>query len=152
MTRNIKPVFNSRRLKVEIVITPKILENVTDDKMNICNICGNVAFHDMSEKEMKEHLNSHTDAEVIDKILKENSCLSDIKIISNSACSQEKILQDICDDDDDWDLEYDVDWDKIDDEISEKDACENPDYSSTGAWKENESNSVKFSGGDLDLL
>ena len=133
MSENIKQVLNSRRLKVELFITPKMVKS-DNEKMNMCNICGVVLFHKLSEKEMKKHLDLHTDAELLDK-LGESPCISGVKIIPDSTCSQEKIMQNI------WDNNDDV-WDKIGSEINEN----NPgDYtcSSTMAWKKEESNNDK---------
>ena len=135
MTKNKKPVANSRRLKVELFITPKMRKSGINEKINICNICGIVSFHDLSKKEIKKHFDSHTNAELLDKISSENPYLSGIKIIPDSAHSEEKTTQNL------WYNEDNV-WDKVGSEINENDPG---DYtcSTTMAWKEDESNNGK---------
>lgn len=133
MTKNKKPVANSRRLKVELFITPKMRKSGINEKINICNICGIVSFHDLSKKEIKKHFDSHTNAELLDKISSENPYLSGIKIIPDSAHSEEKTTQNL------W-----YNQDDVLDKMFEKDASyDNMNCSSTMAWKEDESNNGK---------
>lgn len=100
---NTKP----RQVSVNLLITPQIRKSDAPNVTGICNVCGKAFFDVLTEKKKEEHINSHSDTEVINMMLKH--CLNEnVKCVHIGSAFPRGLAEEI------WGNEEDDVWDKED--------------------------------------